>query len=307
MAAETTTTISPPLPDAFLKFLNKNDIDPSIYHNSSNHSNPIPRYIRLKPQSSSGETEKALVSDIEKELKCKLEKVEWLLLCGFFSIPSHIQIAISKHYRQGNIYGIDAASGAAVIALDVSHGDHVLDLCAAPGAKLCMILDQLCGSGSLTGVDIARHRLAACRTMLQKYALGEWCRLFVADGTSFSLMPLRPQCLYSFMCSKCYFSVQKCTGEFVKEETENVFQEWASKRPWKERKRASKRNSVSALSLVPENQEPELIFYGKHSGVVGLSKSKLFGVALGSESSTTGYDKVNSSFKDSLFYSYVIS
>lgn len=31
------------------------------------------------------------------------------------------------------IYGIDAASGAAVSALNISAGDHVLDLCAAPG------------------------------------------------------------------------------------------------------------------------------------------------------------------------------
>lgn len=31
------------------------------------------------------------------------------------------------------IYGIDAASGAAVSALNISLGDHVLDLCVAPG------------------------------------------------------------------------------------------------------------------------------------------------------------------------------
>jgi 16S rRNA C967 or C1407 C5-methylase (RsmB/RsmF family) len=31
------------------------------------------------------------------------------------------------------IYGIDAASGAAILALDVRPGNHVLDLCAAPG------------------------------------------------------------------------------------------------------------------------------------------------------------------------------
>jgi hypothetical protein len=36
-----------------------------------------------------------------------------------------------------------------------------------------MISDLLGDSGSITGVDVARHRLAACRTMLQKYALGE--------------------------------------------------------------------------------------------------------------------------------------
>lgn len=54
-----------------------------------------------------------------------------------------------------------------------------------------MILDLLDKSGSVTGVDIARHRLAACRTLLQKYAIGDHCRLFVADGTNFSLIPTR--------------------------------------------------------------------------------------------------------------------
>ncbi len=67
-------------------------------------------------------------------------------------------------------------------------GDHVLDLCCAPGAKLCMIgsimqhkyLQRLQSdtrqvsntdgtnglrehSGSVTGVDIAAHRLAAAK------------------------------------------------------------------------------------------------------------------------------------------------
>lgn len=54
-----------------------------------------------------------------------------------------------------------------------------------------MILDLLGSSGSVTGIDVARHRLAACRTMLLKYSLGDLCRLFVADGTTFSLLPIR--------------------------------------------------------------------------------------------------------------------
>lgn len=53
-----------------------------------------------------------------------------------------------------------------------------------------MILDILGSSGSVTGVDVAKHRLAACRSMLLKYALGDHCRLFVADGTTFSLPPV---------------------------------------------------------------------------------------------------------------------
>lgn len=54
-----------------------------------------------------------------------------------------------------------------------------------------MVLDLLGDSGSVTGVDVSRHRLAACRTMLQKYTVGDRCRLFIADGTTFSLLPLR--------------------------------------------------------------------------------------------------------------------
>lgn len=56
-----------------------------------------------------------------------------------------------------------------------------------------MILDLIGCSGSVTGIDVARHRLAASRTMLRKYGLGERCRLFVADGTIFSFIPPRVQ------------------------------------------------------------------------------------------------------------------
>lgn len=59
------------------------------------------------------------------------------------------------------------------------------------GAKLCMIAELLGASGSLTAVDISRPRLAACRTMLQKYGLGSQTRLYLGDGTSFSFLPLR--------------------------------------------------------------------------------------------------------------------
>ena len=41
----------------------------------------------------------------------------------------------AKHiFHALQIYGIDAASGAAILSLDVRPGDHVLDLCAAPGS-----------------------------------------------------------------------------------------------------------------------------------------------------------------------------
>ncbi|TYH78719.1 hypothetical protein ES332_D03G008900v1 [Gossypium tomentosum] len=256
-----------PLPEAFLRFLQANGIDPSIYIASDS----TPRYLRLKPGN------EAEIEGIEAEIKCKLEKVNWLP--DFYSLRPDILIANSKSYLDGKIYGIDAASGAAVSVLNISPGDHVLDLCAAPGAKLCMILDLLGDSGSVTGVDVARHRLAACRTMLQKYSLGDRCRLFVADGTTFSLAPLRVDS-----------RSRSCQSSF--EEKDERFREWTSRRPWKERKRAAKARETMSLQSVTTSENPELIFYGRHSGVVGLSKNKLYKTMSDLEVSSCGYDKV---------------
>ncbi|XP_059641141.1 multisite-specific tRNA:(cytosine-C(5))-methyltransferase trm4b [Cornus florida] len=255
------------LPDAFLDFLSENGLDPSIYTTSDS----TPRYIRLKPGC------EAYLEEIEAEIKCKIEKVAWLP--NFYSLPPDIQIAKSKAYQEGKMYGIDAASGAAVLALNISSGDHILDLCAAPGAKLCMILDLLGCSGSVTGVDVARHRLAACRTMLQKYALGDHCRLFVADGTTFSLLPVRVH------------SDSK-TCESVLEEKADIYKEWTSRRSYKERKRVAKARESAGSQLVSRLQDPELIFYGRRSGVVGLNKSDLYQTLCGNEVLHCGYDKV---------------
>ncbi|KAH6836433.1 S-adenosyl-L-methionine-dependent methyltransferases superfamily protein [Perilla frutescens var. hirtella] len=251
-----------PLPESFLEFLNQNGLDPSIYAASQS----TPRYIRLKPGC------KPELAEIETEMKCKLEEVCWLP--DFYYLPPDVRIASTKAYQEGKIYGIDASSGAAVLALDISPGDHVLDLCAAPGAKLCMILDLLGGSGSVTGVDVARHRLAASRTMLQKYALGDQCRLLVADGTTFSLTPLRAQ------------SNSKSCNSMV-EENSKIYNEWTPRRPWKERKRIAK-----ASKTISQIEEPELIFYGRQSGVVGLSKYDVYRKVNDHEISQFGYDKV---------------
>ncbi|XP_020247227.1 5-methylcytosine rRNA methyltransferase NSUN4 isoform X2 [Asparagus officinalis] len=215
--------------------------------------------------------------EIESDLNCPLNKLDWLP--GFFSIPSTIPIASTISYRSGKvkIYGMDAASGAAVMALNISSGDHILDLCAAPGAKLCMLSDLLGSSGSLTGVDIAKHRLAACRTMLQKYALGNRCRLFIADGTTFSLLPVR--------------SPTNMKSSANCEDKGNIFTDWNSKRLWSDRKKNA-RKAKNANELHIETAEPELIFYGRDSGVVGLHRSELFCTVDEAECLISGYDKV---------------
>ncbi|XP_073298648.1 uncharacterized protein [Primulina huaijiensis] len=254
-----------PLPVAFLEFLARNGVDPSIYIAASQST---PRYIRLKPGCGTR------ITEIEEEVKCKVRKVSWLP--NFYFLQPDVQIASTKAYQEGKIYGIDAASGAAVVALNVLPGDHILDLCAAPGAKLCMILDLIGCSGSVTGVDVARHRLAASRTMLRKYGLGDRCRLFVADGTIFSFIPPRVQ------------------SNFIlgMDEESEIYKEWTHRRPCKERKRVAKARENASSQPFVKTQDPELIFYGSNSGVVGLRKSEVFRSVDDLEILQFGYDKV---------------
>lgn len=256
-----TSTQSLPLPSDFIYFLKENGLDPSIYVSLDS----IPRYIRLKPGL------EACIEEIKADIKCDFQTVSWLP--SFYSLPHDVRVASSQSYQQGKIYGIDAASGAAVSALGISSGDHILDLCAAPGAKLCMMLDLLGNSGSATGVDIAKHRLAACRTLLQKYGLGDRCRLFVGDGTKFSIIPVR-------------------VHKDLRSGQSEVYKEWTSKKTWKERKSAKRVVGDDDSNRLPGSGAPELIYYGQNSGVLGLSKNELYRVDTSSELSVYGYDKV---------------
>lgn len=128
----------------------------------------------------------------------------------------------SISYKDHAIFGIDLSSAIAVQALDIQPDDQVLDLCCAPGAKLCMISNILGkeGLGTATGVDLAGHRLATCRSLLKKYKVGEKVRLFEADGTTFAVPP--PSRLGNKVISEAQHKDKKQKVETVK-----TF--WASK------------------------------------------------------------------------------
>lgn len=60
----------------------------------------------------------------------------WHLIITVYLATVSIEVVLLLSYLLFmviQIYGIDAASGAAVLALNISGGDNVLDLCAAPG------------------------------------------------------------------------------------------------------------------------------------------------------------------------------
>lgn len=129
-----------------------------------------------------------------------------------FQLPASFRLAQFAPYQCGRVYGMDAASAAAVWALGPQPGELILDLCCAPGLKLCAVADALAGvGGSVTGVDVSKGRLAVARKVAVKYAVGRpcqqlqqqeqqqevtagrrtmTCRLLCADGVDFDLGPL---------------------------------------------------------------------------------------------------------------------
>ncbi|KAI9286261.1 S-adenosyl-L-methionine-dependent methyltransferase [Umbelopsis sp. AD052] len=184
------------LPPSFNEFLRINDVDPVIYTVKD-----LPRFVRWNTRFPKSELPTA--EDLQQQLKARkvwpVKGVE-----GFFGIllgenlpdsesesdtMQNTRIVDIPAYRENKIFGIDLSSGLAVLALQVQPNDHVLDLCCAPGAKLCMISNIIGseGTGTVTGVDISPHRVATCRSLVKRYKVAERVRLFNADGTTFKV------------------------------------------------------------------------------------------------------------------------
>jgi 16S rRNA C967 or C1407 C5-methylase (RsmB/RsmF family) len=160
----------------------------------------LPRYVRVNPRTRRGSRIGTEATDERAELEKELNTpVAATALPSFYSLSSDVLIASSASYQSGRVYGMDLASGASVLALDVQVGEHILDLCAAPGNKLALIADWMAekasssaksaassnveaaasscvagvpaSSGSVTGVDWNYQRLAGARTLARKYGL----------------------------------------------------------------------------------------------------------------------------------------
>ncbi|KAL0478753.1 ribosomal RNA small subunit methyltransferase F [Acrasis kona] len=187
--------------DDFKKFCEKNDISPLIYEKSVE----IPRFVRTIP--STTETPTQVIGIVKKELEDRykqdisIDSVSWIPeKFGFFQLSQDFNISQCESYKNGKIYGIDISSAMAVFSLNPKPNEHVLDLCCAPGAKLCFIQDYVtldnnkAQSVSLTGTDINLSRLHTCKTLLKKYKTLN-TRLLLADGTKYncSVPPLRKE------------------------------------------------------------------------------------------------------------------
>jgi len=158
------------------------------------------RYVRLNPRFDRDETLQLLKSEVKQRSENVNEyplPVPWLNSkehqLEFFAIPGEFCLNLSPSFQSGRVYGMDVTSGAAVAALlfdlfdsgrssaasDKRGGEvqphddgaplRVLDLCCAPGLKLCMMADLVPPSSILVGVDISSQRISLCKNIVKKY------------------------------------------------------------------------------------------------------------------------------------------
>ncbi len=84
----------------------------------------------------------------------------------------------------GLIYLQGPVSMAPVEALDPKPGEHVLDLCAAPGSKSTQIAQLLGGEGVLVANDLSYERVKALSSNLQRFGVLN-CVITLADGRKY--------------------------------------------------------------------------------------------------------------------------
>lgn len=147
---------------------------------------PEERYVRIRDSSLDS-------ACIAENLSCSTEEVlevQWLKEFAeahsklrLFRVPETANVRKSALYERGAVFGMDASSLAAVWALEPKQGDHVLEICCAPGTKLCCIAD-IC---SVTGVDCSHQRLTVARSQVKRCQVHESVKgLWLADGQTWN-------------------------------------------------------------------------------------------------------------------------
>lgn len=98
-----------------------------------------------------------------------LRPIPW---CGRgFYVPHGVKPGLHPYYHAGLYYIQEPSAMAPVELLDVQPGDHVLDLCAAPGGKSTQIAAKLQGKGVLVTNDIHSERTKALAKNVELYGV----------------------------------------------------------------------------------------------------------------------------------------
>lgn len=114
-------------------------------------------------------TLKISMEQFDKLAPFDIRPIPW---CGTgFYVPHGVKPGLHPYYHAGLYYIQEPSAMAPVELLDVQPGDHVLDLCAAPGGKSTQIAAKLQGKGVLVTNDIHSERTKALAKNVELYGV----------------------------------------------------------------------------------------------------------------------------------------
>jgi 16S rRNA (cytosine967-C5)-methyltransferase len=102
---------------------------------------------------------KLLVQWREEDVEYDFVRQDWIDENLVFELKSHPPLGRLPSFQQGLFYVQDPSTLLAARELDPKPGEHVLDLCAAPGGKLTYIAQLMRNEGRLLAHDTAAERL----------------------------------------------------------------------------------------------------------------------------------------------------
>lgn len=115
-------------------------------------------------------TKKISVEDFLKLSPFELEPVPWTDN-GFYYDPDRYHPAKHPFYATGLYYLQEPSAMAPAAMLPVKPGDHVLDMCAAPGGKTTELGARLSGTGTLYANDLSASRARALLRNLELFGI----------------------------------------------------------------------------------------------------------------------------------------
>lgn len=112
-----------------------------------------PLYLRANTQRITAD---ALLEKLRAQgLDCEMDTPE-----GCIRVMSAGQLQAGEAYRAGAFHVQDKASQLCALALGAQRGEHILDVCAAPGGKSFTIAQQMGDEGRLFAMDVLPGRVS---------------------------------------------------------------------------------------------------------------------------------------------------
>ncbi len=107
---------------------------------------------------------------------------------NYFSMPAGVRLQMLKGWQTGRYIVQDPSAGLAVELLDAQPGEHIIDLCAAPGGKAVALAAQVGPEGRILAVEIEKKRLGKIHENAYRTGM-ENIEIIQADARSVELEP----------------------------------------------------------------------------------------------------------------------